>query len=117
MHPFRNIRRGRNLPRCVRLVMTPNTCALIALLCLGSAADAGDQRAGGGDARLSMPYTGTATMDDDGTINLHLRLSDDGKQVNDTLTYKVGDRAYDGIVRRLHGLQPGQTKSFTPWKD
>jgi hypothetical protein len=69
------------------------------------------------DARASMPYIGTATMLDDGTVELHLRLGSDGKPVSDTLTYKTTDRAYDGIVRHLRGLRPGETKSFTPWAD
>ena len=31
-----------------------------------------------------MPYTGTADMLDDGSISLHLRLTSDGKPINDT---------------------------------
>jgi hypothetical protein len=69
------------------------------------------------DARPSMPYIGTAAMQDDGTLSLHLRLTSDGKAVNDTLVYKVGDHAYDNIVRHLGGLSPGETKEFRPWKD
>jgi hypothetical protein len=69
------------------------------------------------DARPSMPYAGTAAMLDDGTISLHLRLTSDGKSVNDTLVYKVSDRAYDNVLRHLGGLRPGETKEFRPWKD
>jgi hypothetical protein len=76
-----------------------------------------DDRPSAHDARPSMPYVGTATMQDDGTISLHLRLTADGKPVNDTLTYKVSDRAYDNILRHLGGLNPGDTKQFRPWKD
>ena len=32
-------------------------------------------------------------MQDDGSISLHLRLTTDGKAVNDTLVYKIGDHA------------------------
>jgi hypothetical protein len=53
----------------------------------------------------------------DGTISLHLRLTSDGKAVNDTLVYKVSDRAYDNVLRHLRGLRPGETKEFRPWKD
>jgi hypothetical protein len=56
-------------------------------------------------------------MLDDGTISLHLRLTSDGKAVNDTLVYKVSDRAYDNVLRHLRGLRPGETKEFRPWKD
>jgi hypothetical protein len=69
------------------------------------------------DSRPSMPYAGAAIMQDDGTLTLHLRLTNDGKAVNDTLVYKVGDRAYDNVLRHLGGLQPGETKQFRPWKD
>ena len=48
---------------------------------------------------------------------LHLRLTSDGKALNDTLVYKVSDRAYDDVLRHLGGLQPGETKEFRPWKD
>ncbi len=64
-----------------------------------------------------MPYTGTATMLDDGTLALRLRLASDGTPANDTFIYKVGDRAYDDILRHLGGLRPGETKPFSPWKD
>jgi hypothetical protein len=56
-------------------------------------------------------------MLDDGTISLHLRLTSDGKPVDSILAYKVGDRAYDSVLRHLGGLRRDETKSFTPWKD
>ena len=55
-------------------------------------------------------------MLDDGTLSLHLRLTSDGKPIDDTLTYKTSDRAYDDILRHLGGLRPGDTKQFRPWK-
>ncbi len=82
----------------------------VLLLCVGS-------RAFAGDARPSMPYHGTATMLDDGTIELNLKTAADGKPAEGTLAYKVGDNAYDSIRRQLGGLRPGQTKRFGPWKD
>jgi hypothetical protein len=56
-------------------------------------------------------------MLDDGTIELDLKTTADGKPAEGTLVYKVGDNAYDSIRRQLGGLQPGQTKRFSPWKD
>jgi hypothetical protein len=85
------------------------------LLCAAGAGSAQEIRLS--DARPSMPYAGTAEMLDDGTLSLHLRLTSDGKALNDTLVYKVSDRAYDNVLRHLGGLQPGETKQFRPWKD
>jgi hypothetical protein len=68
------------------------------------------------DARPSMPYSGTARMDSDGTITLQLTATADGKPADSVLTYKVGDRAYDSVKRHV-GLSPGQTKPLRPWKD
>jgi hypothetical protein len=56
-------------------------------------------------------------MQDDGSLTLHLRLTEDGKPVDDTLTYKTTDRGFDDVLRHLGGLGPGDTKSFRPWKD
>jgi hypothetical protein len=85
------------------------------MLCAASAGSAQEIRSS--DARPSMPYAGTAAMLDDGTLSLHLRLTSDGKAVNDTLVYKVSDHAYDNVLRHLGGLSPGETKEFRPWKD
>jgi hypothetical protein len=94
--------------------MTRNILAFI-MLCIAGVASAQGIRPS--DARPSMPYTGTAAMLDDGTLSLHLRLTSDGEAVDDVLTYKVSDRAYDDILRHLGGLRPGETKPFRPWKD
>jgi hypothetical protein len=95
--------------------MIRNIIPVFFLLCAASASYA--QHGGSTDARPSMPYVGTAEMLDDGTLSLRLRLTSDGTPVNDTLTYKVGDRAYDNVLRHLGGLRPGETKPFRPWKD
>jgi len=68
-------------------------------------------------ARPSMPYAGTATMQDDGSLTLHLRQTEDGKTIDDTLIYKTTDRGFDDVLRHLGGLNPGDTKNFRPWKD
>lgn len=89
------------------------TKAILALLVISGFASA--SRAD--DARPSMPYTGTARMDSDGTITLQPTATADGKPADTgVLTYKVGDRGYDSVKRHI-GLRPGDTKPFRPWKD
>jgi len=88
---------------------------VLIMLCAAGACQAQQNRAS--DARPSMPYTGTAVMQDDGTLTLHFRLTSDGKAVSDTIVYKVSDRAYDNVLRHLGGMSPGETKQFRPWKD
>jgi hypothetical protein len=90
---------------------------LVALIAASAAAFAGDALPSTSEARASMPYTGTAVMQEDGAISLHLRLSSDGKDIDDTLTYKTTDRGYDNVLRHLGGLNPGESKPFSPWKD
>jgi hypothetical protein len=94
-------------------------CLILTLLTLptSGAAFAGDVKPSPSEARPSMPYAGTATMQDDGSLTLHLRLTSDGKEIDDTLSYKTTDRGYDNVLRHLSGLTPGDTKSFRPWKD
>jgi len=87
------------------------------MLAAGEACLADDIKPSPSDARPSMPFTGTATMQDDGSLTLHLRLTSAGKEIDDTLTYKTTDRGYDNVLRHLGGLNPGDTKSFSPWKD
>jgi hypothetical protein len=69
------------------------------------------------EARLSMPFTGTAQMQDDGSLSLRLRLTSDGKEIDDTILYKTTDRGYDSVLRHLGGMRPGDSKPFRPWKD
>ena len=95
---------------------TMKTSAIAAImLCAAGACPAQQTRSS--DARPSMPYAGTAVMQDDGTLTLHLRLTSGGKAVSDTIIYKVSDRAYDNVLRHLGGMSPGDTRQFTPWKD
>jgi hypothetical protein len=89
----------------------------LVMLGAGSVCLADDIKPSPSDARPSMPYTGTATMQDDGSLTLHLRQTRDGKDIDDTLIYKTTDRGYDDVLRHLGGLNPGDTKSFRPWKD
>ena len=89
----------------------------IVLLGASSACLASDIKPSTADARASMPYAGTATMQDDGSISLRLHQGSDGKEVDDTLVYKTTDRGYDNVLRHLGGLNPGTPKPFAPWKD
>jgi len=92
------------------------TTAIVSIM-LCAASNCPAQQLRSSDARPSMPYAGTAVMQDDGTLTLHLRLTSDGKAVNDTIVYKVGDRAYDNVLRHLGGMGPSDTRQFSPWKD
>src|SRR5215813_11577434 len=94
-----------------------SSCVALLAFAAGNAAFAGDIKSSPSEARPSMPYTGTATMQDDGSLTLHLRLTSDGKEIDDKLSYKTTDRGYDNVLRHLGGLTPGDTKSFRPWKD
>lgn len=68
------------------------------------------------NARSSMSYYGTATMDED-TIKIELRSTADGKPAEGTQIYKRGDRGFDNLLRHLGGMRPGETKEVRPWKD
>lgn len=69
------------------------------------------------DARPSMPYFGTATMNADDSLILHLDRTADGKPTDTTLTFSPTDRGYDSVRRHLRGITPGQTRPVAPWKD
>lgn len=97
--------------RMTRIMLAP------VLIGIGTAAFAGDALPSTSEARPSMPYTGTAVMQEDGAISLHLRLTSDGKDIDNTLTYKTTDRGYDNVLRHLGNLNPGESKPFSPWKD
>jgi hypothetical protein len=92
------------------------TPAIVVIMLCGAGTCAAQQLRSS-DARPSMPYAGTAVMQDDGTLTLRLRVTGDGKAVRDTIIYKVGDRAYDNVLRHLGGMSPGDTRQFAPWKD
>ena len=99
----------------IRLLFVPM------LLVLGSFSHAQGMKApdkpSPSEARPSMPFTGTARMEDDGSLTLHLRLTSDGKEIDDTILYKTTDRGYDGVLRHLGGMRPGDSKPFRPWRD
>ena len=95
----------------------PAGLIVFVMLGTGSACLAADVKPSLSDARPSMPFSGTATMRDDGSLTLRLRVDSTGKRVDDTLTYKTTDRGYDDVLRHLGGLDPGDSKDFDPWKD
>lgn len=85
------------------------TILAVMMLCIATAALAED-------ARPSMPYFGTATMDSDGSLTLRLDRTADGKAVDTVLTFSPDQAAYDSVRRHI-GISPGQTRPVTPWKD
>jgi hypothetical protein len=89
--------------------MTRTILALVMLAAAGAAFAAEN-------ARSSMSYYGTATMDED-TIKIELRSTADGKPADGTIVYKRGDRGFDNLLRHLGGIRPGETKEVRPWKD
>ena len=91
------------------------TILTILMLCMAGNALA-DEVQPSNDARPSMPYTGTARMESDGTIILQLTATADGKPYDSTITYKTTDRGYDAVKRHT-GLRPGTTRELRPWKD
>ena len=94
---------------------------IAALVMLGSASRAQGlktpDKPSPNEARPSMPFTGTAQMQNDGSLTLHLRLTSDGKEIEDTILYKTTDRGYDSVLRHLGGVRPGESKPFRPWRD
>jgi hypothetical protein len=101
--------------RMIRMLLVP------ALLMLGVPGHAQGVKApdkpSPSEARPSMPFTGTARMEDDGSLTLHLRLTSDGKEIDDTIFYKTTDRGYDSVLRHLGGMRAGDSKPFRPWRD
>jgi hypothetical protein len=60
---------------------------------------------------------GSAKMLDDGTIVLDLRATGGGALGDARLTYAPGDPNYQGILRHLGGLRPGEQKQVPPWEN
>jgi hypothetical protein len=60
---------------------------------------------------------GTATMLDNGTIELRLIARDHGIIGHSTLRYAPDHKQYKDILRHLGGLKPGEVKSVPPWPE
>ncbi|MCC6522962.1 MAG: hypothetical protein IT373_09895 [Polyangiaceae bacterium] len=59
---------------------------------------------------------GVATMRPDRTIVLDLRAEGPGGEVGMArLTYEPTHPEYDGVLRHLGGLRPGEQKPVPPW--
>ncbi|QIF03432.1 hypothetical protein G5S37_18500 [Roseimicrobium sp. ORNL1] len=72
----------------------------------------------------SDPSIGTATMREDGTIEMQLRAeaeSDRGKgsgiKGDALIKYAPGDPHYDEVLKHLGGLKKGETKPVPPWPE
>ncbi len=61
---------------------------------------------------------GTATMEADGTIVLHLfARGPGGMHGQGVLRYPVSDPKYKEILEHVGPLKPGETRSVRPWPD
>lgn len=63
------------------------------------------------------PSIGTATMLDNGTIELRLIARDHGIIGHSTLHYPPEHKEYKEILRHVGGLKPGEVKSVPPWPE
>jgi|GEM_PF-2655177 len=68
------------------------------------------------DAKTPV-YIGDATMDKDGTINLHMRRTADGIHTNGMFRYKPGTKDYDEVFCHIGGIRPGETKLVKPFEE
>src|ERR1700730_11377879 len=71
----------------------------------------------GAEITAQLEYIGTATMNPDGTIVLHLTRTADGTPADAVLAYPPGDPQYDEVLRHLGGLTPRESKLVPPWAD
>lgn len=60
---------------------------------------------------------GTATMLDNGTIELRLIARDQSIIGHSTLRYAPEHKEYKEILRHVGGLKPGEVKSVPPWPE
>ena len=65
---------------------------------------------------MSTESIGTASMEADGTVMLHLRAEGPGGVVGDALLrYAPSHKEYAALLSHLGGLQPGEVKPVPPW--
>ncbi len=60
---------------------------------------------------------GTATMEPDGTIVLHLRTQEEGPIGIGRMTYPPDHESYEEVLKHLGGLAPGVEKLVPPWPE
>jgi hypothetical protein len=64
-----------------------------------------------------IKYVGDATMEKDGSINIHFRKTADGKDADAYVHYKTTNPFYKEVLDHLKGLTPGKTVLVTPFPD
>jgi hypothetical protein len=70
------------------------------------------------DVRVAEDSIGTATMEADGTIVLHLfARGPGGMHGQGVLRYPVSDPKYKEILEHVGPLKPGETRPVRPWPD
>jgi hypothetical protein len=68
--------------------------------------------------RVAEDSIGTATMEADGTIVLHLfARGPGGMHGQGVLRYSVSDPKYKEILEHVGPLKPGETRPVRPWPD
>jgi hypothetical protein len=68
--------------------------------------------------RVAEESIGTATMEPDGTIVLHLfARGPGGMHGQGVLRYPVSDPKYADILEHVRPLKPGETGPVRPWPD
>jgi hypothetical protein len=91
--------------------MTRAAVALAMFLASSSAGLAEDS------SKKEVIIIGDATMEADGTINMHLRRTADGMNVSAWFKYPVSDPHYREILDHIGGMSPGETKLVPAWDD
>jgi hypothetical protein len=69
------------------------------------------------DPAATPRFIGTAQMDADGTIVLHLRASSGGMVGHSIMTYAPDNPQYGEILDHVGPLKPGESKAVRPWPD
>lgn len=85
---------------------------MLALLALGIASPCA-----AGEPSETPRYIGTAQMDAEGKIVLHLRASGGGMVGHSIMTYARDDPQYGEILDHVGPLAPGESKPVRPWPD
>lgn len=62
------------------------------------------------------PPIGDATMDNDGTIRVRIRMMG-GMHADGNVSYAKDSKHYDAVLKHLGGMKPGDVKLVPPWPD
>ncbi len=74
-------------------------------------------RAAHPETAQTVEYIGTAKMLADGSIDLRLYTTTDGKDAHIFQALHKGDKLFDEVLSHVGGLKPGETKAVAPWPD